>query len=1376
MSEAKAGMKRVVRTVQPAQVLEFDEQLWPINLVLLILAGFEAGLVIATSDFQTADPWLNGWVRLVALGLIVGLLGAGVLVLQGRMQRRMQLAILLSLLAHLWLFFGLQYVHLSMGVPPKDAKSAALEEETELVTMPDYHWQDNQQEVVNDKLIESAVLTATSDAPTPELQKDPTQPATEAQPEATQQPQAEATLPSAQQMEKAELSAPRRAEQIAGEKISRQDERGQQPMEEAATVAMDQATESLAGPEAQVTELARAEASAQVEQPRRSDASDQPDVQADQARMSRQTSESEMPDPSDALTRLERQTEQATPTADATAIDTNPASAPERASRDDPAPAVSAAERQQEIPAAQASRARNADSAAQPEDQPMARADQAAQADRSPRADASDAALERTMNGAQAEAVDAGQAQVGTPAETAAGEESLEPTLAEQQRTSGGVDSPAIAQDGSPAETMGDPQMSADAANPRRAEASEVASAQQGGAGAHNVARADTNATTEGEPEFAEAATSGDAATAGEAAPTATQTGIAKADGGAPGMTRQRNFDTDLPGTGQASQAPSAAARRAAASQEMDPGDAAQPSDLSPIGRSRVGADASSATLPAEEVATADAAGSTNPGEVDASSSASVERNASSAPRGRITAASGASSVDVGPPAVVSRVGQGRTSGGGEAARSDGSETNRIERSRSGQGELGGVAGDSPNPVDVAGGEVGAGRGAADEPGPTVGDAARGSAGGVADVPRASSAGAGTGGADPSGGEPAGGDGADVARASRDENAGRAGTGGGANAGRIARASAGGAESNGTGEGDEVGPVETDPNGGGGTESGIASDVADPNATGTRRQSGAAPGDAGRVAGASTGADQIADTSGSSGGGAGDIPRRVSGDDSGAASRQESGAPSSVARTGSDAGAVDDGTLDPGLAEVASPSDGDLDPSATAGDEGTGSTQRRSSSLQVQVAAASAEGGLSSDPALDTGLPSRRARPESDVAHTAPGRLILDRAGGKLPAEVRVQDAAVPGFKQRDREMREEVARQRGGSEGSERAVEMGLDFLARHQNPDGSWSLHNFSQGRQGYENAGFASMQSDTAGTGLALLAFLGAGYTHTDGKHRLTVGRALDFLIQNQAEDGDLFIPQDPKSNAVVRLYSHGIASISLCEAYGMTRDPVIKEPAQRALAFIANAQSPTEGGWRYAPQRGSDTSVSGWQLMALKSGELAGLEVSHECYLKVEKWLDGAQSSSNPALYVYRPKAEQAHQREPSRVMTAESLLMRQYLGWKRDNPYMVEGANFLRANLPTLEGPGARDAYYWYYATQVMFQMQGDYWQDWNRELRALLTTSQVQTGNLAGSWDPIAPAPDRWGRHGGRIYVTAMHLLMLEVYYRHLPLYQNLEE
>jgi hypothetical protein len=127
------------------------------------------------------------------------------------------------------------------------------------------------------------------------------------------------------------------------------------------------------------------------------------------------------------------------------------------------------------------------------------------------------------------------------------------------------------------------------------------------------------------------------------------------------------------------------------------------------------------------------------------------------------------------------------------------------------------------------------------------------------------------------------------------------------------------------------------------------------------------------------------------------------------------------------------------------------------------------------------------------------------------------------------------------------------------------------------------------------------------------------------------------------------------------------------------------------------------------------------------------------------------------------------------MTAVGLLMRLYTGWKRDNANLAKGADFLKDNLPALGTPREpqRDTYYWYYGTQVMFHMGGEHWQAWNSRLHPLLVGTQVRAGPLAGSWDPKGVVPDRWGPHGGRLYVTTLNLLSLEVYYRHLPLYEE---
>ena len=453
--------------------------------------------------------------------------------------------------------------------------------------------------------------------------------------------------------------------------------------------------------------------------------------------------------------------------------------------------------------------------------------------------------------------------------------------------------------------------------------------------------------------------------------------------------------------------------------------------------------------------------------------------------------------------------------------------------------------------------------------------------------------------------------------------------------------------------------------------------------------------------------------------------------------------------------------------------------------EGTdvGQPSRREGGLPVQIAAMAGPGGLSYDLSPEVGLPSRLARPESEIIHTVSRRFVIRRSGGELAIDGRIREQPTEAFRQRDIGRRAEAAQAGGGSEGTEKAVEMGLDYFARNQFPDGHWSLHELPPGIE-YDDPALGEMKSDTAATGLALLAYFGAGYTHLDDKHRAVVNRGIDWLVRHQnPKTGDLF----SGGTKYAWFYSHGIATIALCEAYGMTRDPELREPAQKAIEFTLKTQHPTRGGWRYfvdvkGVSAETDTSVTGWMLMALKSAQMAELDVPEEAWAKISDWLDTAKASSATGQFVYNPFAKdtstQRHGRNPSLAMTAEAMLMRMYLGSRSDDPELIAGADYLKDNLPAVgtRGDDLRDCYYWYYATQAMFQMQDDYWTAWNDRLHPLLVGGQVQTGEHAGSWHPLMPVPDKWGNEGGRHYVTALRLLILEVYYRHLPLFQELSK
>lgn len=325
-----------------------------------------------------------------------------------------------------------------------------------------------------------------------------------------------------------------------------------------------------------------------------------------------------------------------------------------------------------------------------------------------------------------------------------------------------------------------------------------------------------------------------------------------------------------------------------------------------------------------------------------------------------------------------------------------------------------------------------------------------------------------------------------------------------------------------------------------------------------------------------------------------------------------------------------------------------------------------------------------------------------------------------------------------------------GGNATTEAAVVAGLEWLKRQQMKDGGWSLTGPYQDGAGIENR--------LSATAMALLAFQGYGATHKPKSSQPdfsdVVRKGWDYLLKTQNPDG--YFSHDAAPHH--KLYAQAQATIAICEIYGMTKDEKFKRPAQLALDYAIKAQAP-EGGWRYEPKIDSDTSVTGWYVMALQSGMMAGLEVPSPNLDLISKFLDSV-GKEDGSQYAYQPG------RESTIVMTAEGLLCRQYLGWKHDDPRMRNGINMLLANRINY---GDQNVYYWYYATQACHHMDGDDWSQWNTVMRQAVPTAQTKTGNEKGSW---GPSGDRWNSHGGRLYVTCLSIYMLEVYYRHLPIYK----
>jgi len=342
------------------------------------------------------------------------------------------------------------------------------------------------------------------------------------------------------------------------------------------------------------------------------------------------------------------------------------------------------------------------------------------------------------------------------------------------------------------------------------------------------------------------------------------------------------------------------------------------------------------------------------------------------------------------------------------------------------------------------------------------------------------------------------------------------------------------------------------------------------------------------------------------------------------------------------------------------------------------------------------------------------------------------------------------------------LLRREGGTVESERAVERGLDWLARHQARDGSWSLDVTPHCRKSPGCPPTPAGTSDAGATGLALLPMLGAGHTHAaEGRYQLAIARGLRWLVKHQHPSGEVFTVGGDHT----ALYSHAIATMALCESYGMTRDPLLREPARKALGYIAASQDKFGGGWRYYPGQPGDTSVFGWQLFALRSGKMAGIGIPRSTMARARQYLDSAAADPSGVYYTYMP----GWRVSPS--MTAQGLLAHQLLGWPRDHATLIRGVAVVAADL---EGNDQRNTYYWYYATQLLHNMHGPEWPAWNERVRDGLISLQTRGGGCDhGSWDPTAPQPDTWLMRGGRLAITSLSLLTLEVYYRYLPMYRE---
>ncbi|MBL8693256.1 MAG: terpene cyclase/mutase family protein [Planctomycetes bacterium] len=364
-------------------------------------------------------------------------------------------------------------------------------------------------------------------------------------------------------------------------------------------------------------------------------------------------------------------------------------------------------------------------------------------------------------------------------------------------------------------------------------------------------------------------------------------------------------------------------------------------------------------------------------------------------------------------------------------------------------------------------------------------------------------------------------------------------------------------------------------------------------------------------------------------------------------------------------------------------------------------------------------------------------------------------------------------------------------------AADSGLRWLARHQGADGSWSPSAFTHLCQsGTVCRGEGYPEHEVGVTALALLAFLGAGYDSRSNQiwvdpfsqRKIRAGdvvkSAVQWLRAQQDEQGSFVTIGNSKWG-----YNQAVATLALAEAYGLSRNAGWKESAQKAVDNLVSGQTPAPGGtgylgWRYRPgSADSDISVTGWAVMALKSAQMANLKVPQSALEGALQFCEEVTDKTNGRVgYTRREEAGQQvkapgknddYQNHPA--LEAVGMCVRIFAKHDISDPMLEIAAKLMSRDLPEYSvAKKTNDAYYWYYASLALNQFDGPdspragkgaFWNPWKTALNKALVESQHRDPKRCddGSWEP----EDRWAFEGGRVYLTALNTLTLEVYYRY---------
>ena len=310
------------------------------------------------------------------------------------------------------------------------------------------------------------------------------------------------------------------------------------------------------------------------------------------------------------------------------------------------------------------------------------------------------------------------------------------------------------------------------------------------------------------------------------------------------------------------------------------------------------------------------------------------------------------------------------------------------------------------------------------------------------------------------------------------------------------------------------------------------------------------------------------------------------------------------------------------------------------------------------------------------------------------------------------------------------------------RAVIKGLDYLAGSQSDDGSW----ITGGGQAYP----------VAMSGLAGTAFLAHGNSPTRGKYSKAVQGTVEYLVRCSTANG-LITGQGQDSG--MPMHGHGFALMFLASVYGMiTKDKLRREVAnviRKAITLTSEGQS-AEGGWFYTPGSGDEGSVTVTQIQALRAAQNAGFLVPKATIEEATKYLEKCRTREGGIQYSL------SFPSGPKLPISAAAVATL-YNAGQFESPIAVDCLKYVwdqfRASDDWNKGGG--HAFYTHLYASQGFYMAGDaYWDVYFPKARDQLIAMQGGDGSWTG--DGI-----------GQVYGTAIAVIILQLPYKYLPVFQR---